>query len=225
MPPIGILETEKSCRAVVIRRFVARSESRGDEEVEVWLGARHGEEEAQESVATDTYLQQHLETGFAKRGKEPPIQEKAVSRTTNLFIILNNQPFHNLNLIFLKAVARGKAARVYGLKIYNKLTTCVCRKCTESNLFLLICNDLKSGKRREFDWPPYTAPGLFLLRVPLVGCASRGNSLQPKKISGAGGGGCRDGRRSRCGSFGFPCGFRSSTFRSGWNKRDASFLP
>lgn len=88
MPPIGILETEKSCRAVVIRRFVARSESRGDEEVEVWLGARHGEEEAQESVATDTYLQQHLETGFAKRGKEPPIQEKAVSRTTNLFIIL-----------------------------------------------------------------------------------------------------------------------------------------
>ena len=105
MPPIGILETEKSCRAVVIRRFVARSESRGDEEVEVWLGARHGEEEAQESVATDTYLQQHLETGFAKRGKEPPIQEKAVSRTTNLFIILNNQPFHNLNLIFLKAVS------------------------------------------------------------------------------------------------------------------------
>lgn len=36
LPPIGILETEETCRAVVIRKFMARSESRGEEGVEVW---------------------------------------------------------------------------------------------------------------------------------------------------------------------------------------------
>lgn len=85
---MGILETEESCRAAVTRRFVARSESRGEEGVEVWWGTRHGEEEAQESVATDTCLQQHLETGFAKSGRGPPIQETAVRRTTIHFIPL-----------------------------------------------------------------------------------------------------------------------------------------
>ena len=89
MPPTGSLETEESNRAVVMRRLVARSEPRGEEGVEVWLGTRHGEEGAQQSVATDTYLQQHLETGFAKSGREPPIQETAVRRTTIHFITVN----------------------------------------------------------------------------------------------------------------------------------------
>ena len=87
LPPTENFETQESCRAVVIRRLVARSESREDEVVEVWPGVRHGEERAQESVVTAKCLQQHLEMGFAKKGKEPPTQEKAVSRTTNHFML------------------------------------------------------------------------------------------------------------------------------------------
>lgn len=68
---------------------MARSESRWEVGWELGEGVRHGDEGAQVSFVMKECLQQQVDTGFAERGIELPMQAKAVKRTTNRFIKLN----------------------------------------------------------------------------------------------------------------------------------------